>query len=115
MAITIGGGITIGSGISLGGGTISSSPTPTYSVTPGAGSINEGSGLTFTVSGTNITDGTYYWAINNVTTSTADFGTNSGLFTITGNSGSFTVTPTADNLTEGAETFTVQILSLIHI
>ena len=111
MAITIGGGITIGSGISLGGGTISSSPTPTYSVTPGAGSINEGSGLTFTVSGTNITDGTYYWAINNVTTSTADFGTNSGLFTITGNSGSFTVTPTADNLTEGAETFTVSVLT----
>jgi 6-phosphogluconolactonase (cycloisomerase 2 family) len=110
----LGTGINIGSGIIFApnaGGGIAPPPTPTYSVTPGAGSINEGSSLTFNVTGSNITDGTYYWAINNATTSTADFGTNSGSFTITSNSGSFTVTPTADSLTEGSETFTVSVLT----
>lgn len=76
-----------------------------------ASSINEGSGLTITVSGSNISDGTYYWTINHVTTVDADFSAVSGSFTITNNSGSFTVTPTADTTTEGAQTFTVSIRS----
>lgn len=76
-----------------------------------ASSIDEGSGLTITVSGSNISDGTYYWTINHVTTLDADFSAVSGSFTITNNSGSFTVTPTADTTTEGTETFTVSIRS----
>jgi hypothetical protein len=84
---------------------------PTYTLTPAVNNINEGSSLTFTVGGSNITNGTYYWTINNTTTVTADFGTNSGSFTVTSNSGSFTVTPTADVTTEGSETFTVSMRS----
>ena len=106
----IGTGIKIGSGIVFApnaGSGIAPSPTPTYSVTPAFNNINEGSGLIINVAGTNITDGTYYWTVTN----SGDFGTSSGSFTITSNAGSFTVTPTADNLTEGAETFTVSVLT----
>ena len=85
----------------------STTPAPgaTYSITPAASSVNEGSSLTFNVSGTGITDGTYYWTITN----SGDFGTISGSFTITSNSGSFSVTPTADATTEGSETFTASV------
>lgn len=84
------------------------SVTPTsYSVSPAAGSVNEGSSLTFNVTGSSITDGTYYWTITN----SGDFGTSSGSFTITSNVGAFSVTPTADSTTEGAETFTASIRS----
>ena len=82
-------------------------PTPTYNLTAGAASVNEGSSVTFTAGGTNITNGTYYWTITN----SGDFGTTSGAFTITSNSGSFSVSPTADSTTEGAETFTASIRS----
>ena len=84
---------------------------PTYSLSPAASSINEGSGLTFNVTTTNVADGTYYWTINHTTTSNADFSAVSGSFSITSNSGSFTITPSADNTTEGSETCTVSIRS----
>jgi len=88
------------------------SVTPTsYSVSPAASSVNEGSSLTFNVTGSSITDGTYYWTINNGTTNSADFSASSGSFTITSNVGAFSVTPTADSVTEGAETFTASIRS----
>ena len=85
--------------------------TASYSVAAAGAvtSVNEGSSLTFNVSGSNIVDGTYYWTINNTTTSVADFSVSSGSFTITSNSGSFIVTPLADFTTEGAETFTVSV------
>ena len=83
----------------------STTPNPTYSITPSASNINEGSVLTFNVSGTYIVDGTYYWTTTNI----ADFATNSGSFTITSNVGSFTVTPAADTTTEGVETFTASV------
>jgi len=90
-------------------GVTNSFVTPTtYAVAANAGatSVNEGSSLTFNVTGSNITNGTYYWGID---VSGGDFATVSGSFTITSNSGSFSVTPTADNTTEGAETFTVSV------
>jgi len=84
---------------------------PTYTITPASSSVNEGSALTFNVGGTNITNGTYYWSINNISTAAGDFSgsVTSGSFTITSNVGSFTVTATADTTTEGEETFTVSI------
>jgi hypothetical protein len=82
-------------------------PAPTYAVAAagGATSVNEGSSLTFNVTGTNIVNGTYYFTVTN----SGDFGTSSGSFTITSNAGSFSVTPTADVTTEGAETFTASV------
>lgn len=81
---------------------------PTYTLTPAADNVNEGSSLEFTVGGTNIIDGTYYWTVTN----SGDFGTASGEFSITSNSGSFSVTPSADFTTEGSETFTASIRSV---
>lgn len=82
-------------------------PPATYAVAAAGGvtSVNEGSSLQFNVTGTNIVNGTYYWTVTN----SGDFATSSGSFTITNNAGSFTVTPTADNTTEGAETFTASV------
>jgi len=83
------------------------SRTPTYGVTPDTISVSEGGSLTFNVTGSDITDGTYYWTITNA----GDFGTSSGSVIITNNTGSFSVTPTADSTTEGAETFTASLRS----
>ena len=82
-------------------------PTSTYEITPTSDNVDEGSSLEFTVSGTNIPDGTYYWIVTN----SGDFGTSSGEVEITSDAGSFTVSPTADENTEGSETFTVQLRS----
>ena len=80
--------------------------TPTYTLTPAANNVNEGSSLEFTVGGTNIPAGTYYWTIDN---GSEDFTTTDGTVSVTGNSGLFTVTPTADATTEGSQTFIVAL------
>jgi len=90
-------------------GAVSGNSVPTYTIAPATTSTNEGSSLTFNVTGTNIVNGTYYWTIE---TNSGDFETTSGSFAITSNTGTFTVTPTADQLTEGAETFTVALRSV---
>lgn len=86
-------------------------PAPVFSVGSlgGATSVNEGSSLTFSTGGSNIADGTYYWSINNITTTDGRFSAASGSFTITGNAGSFSVSPLANNYTDGATTFSVSI------
>lgn len=81
-----------------------------YSVTPAAGSVNEGANITINVSTTGITNGTtLYWTILHSTTASADFSANSGSFTINSDAGSFTITTVADATTEGAQTFAVEI------
>jgi hypothetical protein len=86
----------------------SQTPTPTYTLTPATNDVDEGSSLTITVGGTNITNGTYYWTVE---TGAGDFTTNTGEVSVTDNSGTFTVTPTEDSTTEGLETFTVALRS----
>ena len=79
---------------------------PGYAITPDANNVNEGSNLTFNVTTTNVADATtLYWTVTN----DSDFATSNGSFTITSGAGSFTVTPTADETTEGVETFTASI------
>ena len=79
---------------------------PTYTATPAANNIDEGSALTINVTTTDVADATtLYWTVTN----DGDFSTSSGSFTVNSNAGSFTVTPAADTTTEGAETFTVQL------
>ena len=82
--------------------------TATYTLTPATVSVDEGSSVTFTVGGTHIDNGSYFWTIE---TNAGDFATSSGEVIISSNSGSFSVTPTADTTTEGAETFTVSLRS----
>jgi len=83
------------------------SQTSTYTLTSDA-SVNEGSGLTFTASGTNVPDSTYYWTIE---TRSEDFIITSGSLAVSDNYGSFIVVPRADITPEGDETFTVALRS----
>ena len=84
-------------------------------VTPSTLTGSEGSAITFTIAGTNVTDGTYYYTIEQASGSTAittsDFtsASLSGTFTMTSNSGSFNITPAKDLFTEGTETFSVAV------
>lgn len=82
--------------------------TPAFTVTPA--SINEGSAGSFTVNNLGPA-GTYFYTVLNGTTVDADFIAVSGSFiTSTENgSGSFNITPGNDFLTEGAQTFQVQV------
>lgn len=73
-------------------------------------SIDEGSSGTFYVITTNVPDNTALnWSINHTTTTSADFSTTSGSFTVNDGIGSFNITTNTDSLTEGSETFTVSI------
>lgn len=85
-------------------------PLFSIAVEAAATSVDEGSSLTFNISGTDIVSGTYYWQINHITTASADFTASSGSFTITDNAGSFAITTVADLTTEGNQTFTVSVL-----
>jgi hypothetical protein len=88
--------------------------TPTYSVSPSTSSVNEGSSVTFTVTTTDVPNGTtLYWSTNTIsgTVNSSDFndGSTTGSFTISGNSGSIVRTLTSDFTTEGSESFQLQI------
>ena len=87
---------------------------PTYSVSPSASSLNEGSSVTFTVTTTNVPNGTtLYWSTNTVsgTVNASDFSdtANSGTVTINSNSGTIVRTLSNDVTTEGTEIFQLQI------
>ena len=91
----------------------STAPAPTYSIS-GPASINEGSTGTFTVTTTNVVNGTVvYWGIwntgTNQTINSADFPALTGAVTINNNAGTFQLRPTADSTTEGSEEFTVAL------
>lgn len=96
-------------------------PAPTYNIVYSARTINtgfggiqtplpgEGQSLRFSVTTTDFGSGTLYWTVNHITTSSADFGANSGTVTITDDAGQFFISATADSVTEGTETFRVQL------
>jgi hypothetical protein len=86
-----------------------------FTITPA--SINEGSAGSFTVANVGV-NGTYFFTVLNGTTVNADFSAVSGSFVVSGSTGgidngtgSFNITPTADRVTEGAQTFQVQVRS----
>ena len=85
---------------------------PTFSAAVSSTTVDEGGSITFTISGTNIPDGTYHRTIEGVsgTVSSSDFSSSiNGTFTISNNSGSFTITLADDLQTEGEEKFKVNI------
>ena len=85
-------------------------PVVSINSVSGPASVNEGSSATINVGTSNVPNGTSLnWAINNVSTVNADFGSTSGTVTISGNAGSFTIPIVADSTTEGSETFTVTV------
>lgn len=86
-------------------------PTPTYQITESVSSVEEGAAVVFTVTTTNVPDGTtLYW--ENIGTTTAnDFSDNQndGTITITSNSGSITRTLLLDDVPAETETIILQL------
>ena len=88
------------------------SRAPTYAITANTASVNEGDSVQFTVTTTDVPDNTVlYWniATGNITASDFSDNTGSGTVTITGNTGTFTRTLALDLLTEGSESFLIQL------
>ena len=111
--------ITIRTGSTSGPGVITSSNvtigdvTPTFNIAESTTSVNEGGSVTFTISGSNIPDGTYYYTIyeEEGTVASTDFNPANlnGSFSINNNSGSITITIAEDITSEGPDKFKIQI------
>lgn len=92
--------------------TINDTSVPTYSVSPSATNVNEGSSVTFNVTTTGVPNNTtLFYTLNGTGISSSDFtsGSTSGSFTINSNSGSVLITLTDDVATEGSESFQFQV------
>ena len=96
-------------GVMLGSGATATAPT--YAVTPSTTSVNEGGQVVFSISTTNVSDGTTLYWTNAGTTVAGDFTENtlSGSFTITSGAGSVTLNLNNDLTTEGSETIIFQV------
>jgi hypothetical protein len=89
---------------------LGSLPAAACSRGSGPYNTNEGSALTISFNTTNISAGTVLrWRILD---RPEDFSINTGLFTITGNTSTFVIIPIADQVTEGSETFRIQVEKL---
>lgn len=86
---------------------------PSVTITESATSVDEGGSVTFTISGSNIPNGTYYYTISEEegTIASTDFNPANldGSFTVNNNSGSLTITLAEDLATEGTDRFRIQI------
>ncbi len=87
--------------------------TPTINITESATSVDEGGSVTFTISGSNIANGTYYYTISEEegTIASTDFNPANldGYFIVNNNSGSLTITLAEDLTSEGTDKFRIQI------
>lgn len=79
-------------------------PTPSHMYTT---TLNESDTFNFSVE--NWVNKTYYWRIDNITTTNADFVTTSGSFVVTAGIGSFSFDAVEDITTEGPQEFRVSI------
>lgn len=85
---------------------IVAAPSPTYSIT-GPSSIDEGSTATFTVTTTNVPDGTVLYMV--APSGSGPYTSSTATFVINSNYGTVNLTPTADSTTEGPKTLVVFI------
>ena len=85
---------------------IVAAPPPTYSIT-GPSSIDEGSTATFTVTTTNVPDGTVLYMV--APSGSGPYTSSTATFVINSNYGTVNLTPTADSTTEGPKTLVVFI------
>lgn len=91
---------------------INDTSTISYSISPNVSSVNEGSSVTFTVTRTDSGTGTAYWDMQALsgTVNSSDL-TTSGSVSVSSGSGTFNISITADQVTEGAESFRVLLYS----
>ena len=113
FSITVRTGSTSGPGVTTSSNVTIGDVTPTINVTESATTVNEGGSVTFTISGSNIPDGTYYYTIyeEEGTVASTDFNPANlnGSFSISNNSGSITITIAEDITSEGPDKFKIQI------
>lgn len=87
-------------------------PSPTYTLSRSAASINEGSSVTFTLTTTNVANGTSIpYSITGISAEDLSSGSLSGNFVINNGSATVTLTAASDALTEGTETITITAAS----
>lgn len=85
---------------------------PTYSLTQTLTSLTEGDSVTYTLSTTNVADGTSFtWTASGSGISGSDFsgGSTTGTFSVSSGSGSFTITTLNSDGTDGNETLEMTI------
>lgn len=84
-------------------------PDPTYAISTDTVSVNEGATVNFTVTTTDVGSVTLYWTVSG-TTDSADFTSSiSGSVSIVNDTGSISVAILEDLLTEGAESFYIDL------
>jgi hypothetical protein len=87
-----------------------SEPEPTYSIEKSVSSVDEGASVTFTLTTTNVANGTEVpYTITGISATDITSGSLTGNFTVNSNTATVTITATADQLTEGAETATLTL------
>ena len=113
FSITVRTGSTSGPGVTTSSNVTIGDVTPTVNVAESATSVDEGGSVTFTISGSNIPDGTYYYTIyeEEGTVASTDFNPANlnGSFSVSNNSGSVTITIAEDITSEGPDKFKIQI------
>ena len=113
FSITVRTGSTSGPGVTTSSSVTIGDVTPTVNVAESATSVDEGGSVTFTISGSNIPDGTYYYTIyeEEGTIASTDFNPANlnGSFSVSNNSGSITITIAEDITSEGPDKFKIQI------
>ena len=113
FSITVRTGSTSGPGVTTSSNVTIGDVTPTVNVSESATSVDEGGSVTFTISGSNIPDGTYYYTIyeEEGTIASTDFNPANlnGSFSVSNNSGSVTITIAEDITSEGPDKFKIQI------
>ena len=113
FSITVRTGSTSGPGVTTSSNVTIGDFTPTVNVSESATSVDEGGSVTFTISGSNIPDGTYYYTIyeEEGTVASTDFNPANlnGSFSVSNNSGSITITIAEDITSEGPDKFKIQI------
>ena len=113
FSITVRTGSTSGPGVTTSSNVTIGDVTPTVNIAESTTSVDEGGSVTFTISGSNIPDGTYYYTIyeEEGTIASTDFNPANlnGSFSVSNNSGSITITIAEDITSEGPDKFKIQI------
>ena len=113
FSITVRTGSTSGPGVTTSSNVTIGDVAPTVNVSESATSVDEGGSVTFTISGSNIPDGTYYYTIyeEDGTIASTDFNPANlnGSFSVNNNNGSITITIAEDITSEGPDQFKIQI------
>jgi len=110
--IYVGDGVTAGGILVAGGPT----PTPTYALGRSSATVNEGGSVTITLTTTNVSNGTavpYTITGTGITAADLGLGALTGSFTVTSNSASLVINVANDFTTEGSETFTLTLNSIV--